>query len=345
MGDERSGGRSDGVVGTRSAEQPQGRATRQALRTGASAHGAQTLRKLARGDAPTKMQCPNQPYETRLTKGNALWSIGDSNPCRNASDKESIHDWATSCYEHATSQPIRDIVTQKAAGLGGPGRPEDARPVALVTGLARGFAGTLGTRIYQTNPRDPEAKGVVERANGFLQKSFMPGRELGSPADFNTQLADWLPRANQRLLRRTGARPADMLASEAAAMSSLPPVAPLVGSSSRVRLGRDYYVRVAGNDYSVDPAVIGRFVDVGCDMDTVTVTCAGQPVASHARCWDQRRTLTDPAHVVTAKTVRAARQKAVRGVGEDVGLRPLSVYDDLFDLPGIDPASASGAVA
>ena len=214
---------------------------------------------------------------------------------------------------------------------------------------ARGFAGTLGTRIYQTNPRDPEAKGVVERANGFLQTSFMPGREFVSPADFNTQLADWLPRANQRLLRRTGARPADMLASEVAAMSSLPPVAPLVGSSSRVRLGRDYYVRVAGNDYSVDPAVIGRFVDVGCDMDTVTVTCAGQSVASHARCWDQRRTLTDPAHVATAKTLRAAHQKAVRvdarGVGEDVGLRPLSVYDDLFDLPGIDPASASGAVA
>lgn len=214
---------------------------------------------------------------------------------------------------------------------------------------ARGFAGTLGTRIYQTNPRDPEAKGVVERANGFLQTSFMPGREFVSPADFNTQLADWLPRANQRLLRRTGARPADMLASEAAAMSSLPPVAPLVGSSSRVRLGRDYYVRVAGNDYSVDPAVIGRFVDVGCDLDTVTVTCAGQPVAAHARCWDQRRTLTDPAHVATARTLRAAHQKAVRvdarGVGEDVGLRPLSVYDDLFDLPGIDPASASGAVA
>ena len=32
---------------------------------------------------------------------------------------------------------------------------------------ARAFAGTLGTRIYQTRPRDPEAKGVVERANGY----------------------------------------------------------------------------------------------------------------------------------------------------------------------------------
>ena len=46
---------------------------------------------------------------------------------------------------------------------------------------ARSFAGTLGTRIYQTPPRDPESKGVVERANGFLETSFMPGRSFTRP--------------------------------------------------------------------------------------------------------------------------------------------------------------------
>ena len=205
---------------------------------------------------------------------------------------------------------------------------------------ATGFAGTLGTRIYQTPPRDPEAKGVVERANGFLRTSFMPGRMFTSPEDFNTQLAGWLPRANQRLLRRTGARPSDMFGAEVAAMLALPPVAPRTGSSRRVRLGRDYYVRVVGNDYSVDPSVIGRFVDIDWDLDTITVSCAGRPVARHPRCWDQRRTITDPAHVETAKALRAARQGLHtvpdpdrRGVGELVVQRPLSVYDDLFDLP------------
>ena len=90
------------------------------------------------------------------------------------------------------------------------------------------------------------AKGVVERANGFLQTSFLPGREFASPADFNTQLDGWLPRANERLLRRTGARPVDRLACGPAAMTGLPPVPPRVGWTDRVRLGRDYYVRVAG---------------------------------------------------------------------------------------------------
>ena len=202
---------------------------------------------------------------------------------------------------------------------------------------ARAFAGTLGTRIYQTRPRDPEAKGVVERANGYLQTSFLPGREFTSPADFNGQLADWLPRANRRVLRRTGVQPATRVGIDVAAMADLPPVAPTVGLSERVRLGRDYYVRVAGNDYSVDPSVIGRFVDVRCDLTTVKVTCAGQVVALHERCWDARRTITDPAHVATAKVLRAAyRTRAAatsppaRAAGEDVGIRALADYDDLF---------------
>jgi hypothetical protein len=52
-------------------------------------------------------------------------------------------------------------------------------------------------------------------------------------------------------------------------MLPLPPVAPAVGWVNRVRLGRDYYVRVDSNDYSVDPAVIGRFVDVTADLTKV----------------------------------------------------------------------------
>ena len=39
---------------------------------------------------------------------------------------------------------------------------------------------------------------MVEWANGYLEASFLPGRSFASPADFNAQLADWLPVANRR---------------------------------------------------------------------------------------------------------------------------------------------------
>jgi len=70
----------------------------------------------------------------------------------------------------------------------------------LAVGVAA-FTGALATRIVQLPPRDPESKGIVERANGFLETSFLPGRVFASPADFNEQLADWLPRANSRPVR------------------------------------------------------------------------------------------------------------------------------------------------
>lgn len=217
---------------------------------------------------------------------------------------------------------------------------------------ARSFAGTLGTRIHQVPPLDPESKGVVERANGFLETSFMPGRSFTGPTDYNDQLAQWLPRANARLLRRTGERPGLRVAADVAAMKPLPPVPPTVGTAERVRLARDYYVRIAGNDYSVDPSVIGRFVDVHANLTQVRVTCSGTVVAVHVRHWGHRATITDPAHVATAKVLRAAfraRTAALRGPAAGgaavtaVAVRALSDYDTLFNLaqPPAAPAAAA----
>lgn len=63
-----------------------------------------------------------------------------------------------------------------------------------------------------------------------------------------------------------------------------------------MRLPRDHYVRVASNDYSVGPAVVGRFVDVIADLTAVTITCAGTVVGRHDRCWARHQTITDPTH-------------------------------------------------
>lgn len=69
----------------------------------------------------------------------------------------------------------------------------------LAQGVA-GFCGVLGTRLIQARPYDPETKGVVERANGYLDTSFLPGRTFASPEDFNAQLHDWLGSyANRRI--------------------------------------------------------------------------------------------------------------------------------------------------
>ena len=54
-------------------------------------------------------------------------------------------------------------------------------------------------------------------------------------------------------------------------MLPLPPIPLQLGWRNQIRLGRDYYVRLDTNDYSVDPTAIGRMVDVTADLDRVRV--------------------------------------------------------------------------
>ncbi|WP_142046004.1 Mu transposase domain-containing protein [Arthrobacter sp. BA34(2011)] len=107
----------------------------------------------------------------------------------------------------------------------------------------------------QVKPYDPESRawssGPTSHGN-----AVPAGRVFSSPEDFNLQLAQWPPTANARLHKLTGTR-LDLLAADKAAMLALPPVPPVIGFTSRVRLPEDYYVRMGSNDYfSVHPEAI-----------------------------------------------------------------------------------------
>lgn len=234
----------------------------------------------------------------------------------------------------------KTLVWDREAAIGGKG---------VVTAAAAAFAGTLATRVVLAPPRDPEFKGMTERNNGFLETSFLPGRQFTSPADFNTQLADWLPIANARTVRSLSGRPVEVLDRDIAAMTALPPRPPATGLQTRVRLGRDYYVRVDGNDYSVDPRMIGRLVDVTATLTRVIVVCDGTAVADHDRCWATGAVVTDPAHVMIAKGLRSQysaakrdRERAARAMpAQRVMFRDTSDYDVLF---GVDFDPTTGEV-
>jgi transposase len=237
--------------------------------------------------------------------------------------------WALIC---GVGRVTKTLLWDRESAIGGTGR---------VSVPAAAFAGTLATQIKLAPPRDPEFKGMVERHNGFLETSFLPGRAFASPQDFNEQLAEWLQRANTRTVRSIQGRPVDLLETDYPAMLALPPVDPPIGLNHRVRLGRDYYVRVDTVDYSVDPRFIGRFVDVSASPQEVTVCCDRQVAARHRRSWAKQGVVTDPAHAATAAQMRQAlaedrqrRQAATRhhADGRAVTLRALPDYDALFGV-------------
>lgn len=222
------------------------------------------------------------------------------------------------------------------AGIGRRGRLTD--PVTALMG-------TLGSRLVQLKPYDPESKGIVERGNRYLETSFLPGRTFASPEDFNTQLARWLPTANRRRVRILDGCPVDFLDPDRARMLALPPVPPVVETVTSVRLGRDYYVRVAGNDYSVDPSAIGTLVDVRTCLTRVTVSRSGRLLADHHRCWAVRQTLTDPGHVELAAQLRHRFQQGPPPTEGDHPVRDLADYDRAFGVDFTSSTVASDEVA
>jgi len=118
-------------------------------------------------------------------------------------------------------------------------------------------------------------------------------------------------------------------------MLTLAPVAPTTGWRTSLRLPRDHYVRLDGNDYSVHPGVIGRRVEVVADLDAVQVFCDGRFVADHTRSWARHQTFTDPAHAAAAKAMRRDKLEVVRPSAEpEVEIRRLADYDVLLGTDG-----------
>ena len=226
-------------------------------------------------------------------------------------------------------------------GEGAVGRWRGGR--SELTEACQGFRGTLGARVLICRPRDPEAKGLIERAHDYLERSFLPGRVFSSPADFNAQLAGWLAVANQRRRRVLGCAASDRITADRAAMLALPPVAPVVGWRSTTRLARDHYLRLDGNDYSVHPAVIGRRIEVVADLTRVQAHCDGQLVADHQRLWAKHQTVSAPEHVAAARALRRERIGLLRPAPEPaVEIRCLGDYDTAL---GLDDLADDGGVA
>ena len=145
--------------------------------------------------------------------------------------------------------------------------------VRLVEEVA-GVYGTLGLRAVVLRPRFPQGKGQVERAVGYLETSFLPLRSAGDLVDLQAQADAWTTQvADQRHVRRLGARVVDALVVERAALRRLPERWPDVDRRLEVRASRDGFVRVAGVDYSVPPRLAGRRLGVRLSLTEFTVAC------------------------------------------------------------------------
>src|SRR6266516_4050453 len=186
----------------------------------------------------------------------------------------------------------------------GGGRPTD--PFA-------GFCGELGVGWRFLEPRDPQSKGVVERLQGYAETSFEPGRWFAE-------------RANVRFHRTLRCRPLDRLVEELTVMRPLPERMPDVDRRLVTRVPPDPYVRVDSNDYSLDPWLVGRRVELKISQREIlaVVLETGELACRHARSFALHRTITALEHA------RALRELRGGPAEPKVEQRPLARYDQLI---------------
>ena len=221
------------------------------------------------------------------------------------------------CLERLGGLPRRLVWDRQAGVHGHGGRPSEAFAA---------FCGQLRVDWHFCAPGDPQAKGAVERLQGYAETNFEPGRVFANELDFQDQLDAWFAKINARTHKTLRARPVDRLVEELKVMTPLPAQMPDTARRWTMRVAPDPHLRFDTNDYSLDPALVGRRVEVIADQQTVTAVAldTGELACQHARVFARHRTITALEH--------ARALKAGRGVSTEtpVEIRPLARYDALL---------------
>jgi transposase len=210
------------------------------------------------------------------------------------------------------------LVWDRESAIAAGGRPTE--PFAA-------FCGQLELGWIILEARDPQAKGALERSHRFMRSNFEPGRVFANHLDFQDRLDAWTDKANGRVHRTIRAVPADRLAEERTRMRPVPARMPDTDRRLVTRVPAQPLIRVDRNDYSIDPAFVGRRVEVRISQTHVTagVLDSGELAAQHRRVFAGGLTIIDPAHQTELDRRREQRHRLRHQV--EVEIRPLARYD------------------
>ena len=221
------------------------------------------------------------------------------------------------CLTRLGALPQRLVWDRQAGIHGHGGRPTDA---------FAGFCGQLRVGWKFCEPADPQAKGAVERMQGYAETNFEPGRVFANELDFQDQLDGWFEKVNARTHKTLRERPIDRLRAEREHMGALPAELPDTARRWVTRVAPDPYLRLDTNDYSLDPRLVGQRVEIRAGQRELTAIAldTGEIACQHSRVFARHQTITALDH---ARALRDGRRAPAEPAVE---VRPLAHYDALI---------------
>ena len=192
------------------------------------------------------------------------------------------------------------------------------------------FCGALSLGWIVLDAGDCQAKGALERSHRFVHGNFEAGRRFANELDFQDQLDGWCDRVNDRKHRTTRAIVSERLAAERRSMRPLPEPMPETDRRWVTRVPPQPYLRFDRNDYSLDPRLVGRRVEVRATQGEITAIAldTGELACRHRRAFAGGLAFTDPVHQAALEKLRGERKRRRRE--PEVETRPLARYDALI---------------
>jgi transposase len=233
---------------------------------------------------------------------------------------EEIASGMNRCLTRLGALPKKLVWDREGALHRGGGRPTDEFAA---------YCGQLGVGWVILDAGDCQAKGALERDHRFVHGNFEAGRSFANPLDFQLQLDGWADKINRRRHPSTRAIVTERLAAERERMRPLPDRLPGVERRWVTRVPPQPYLRFDRNDYSLDPRLVGRRVEVRASQEQITAASieTGELACRHRRAFAGGLAFTDPAHQAELDRLRGERKRP-RQI--EVEIRPLARYDELI---------------
>lgn len=158
------------------------------------------------------------------------------------------------------------------------------------------FANHYGFQIRACGVGQPQEKGRVENAVGYVKKNFLNGLELDDPHILNPAARDWLETvANVRVHGHTHRPPQELFAQEK--LQPLHPVPYEAAALDTVRINSQFRFKADGNRYSVPCRYASRQLTLKQFPDRLLIYDRDQLVAEHVRRYDRHQDYELPDHV------------------------------------------------
>jgi transposase len=186
---------------------------------------------------------------------------------------------------------------------------------ALLNPRYKDFAGHYGFDIAACGVGQPQEKGRVENAVGYVKKNFLAGREITSLDSLNADVRQWLDTvANVRVHGTTHQKPVELFATEKGALRPVPILPYDVAAIRPGRANSQFRVIVDTNSYSVPAEHAGTPVTLKLYPGHVCIYRQDKLIARHIRNYDRHQDIEHPDHprALLQQRRRAADQKLLQ---------------------------------